>query len=111
MAEPKPDPFEVMSECCWCGKYIPEDREVFALGAKVRPGMDISEYEGEVMPLTIITHGKTVNSFVPPADSDAKRDGNDFLFTICSSLCGYELKKALGDDKSLGDVLGSVHDL
>ena len=63
------------------------------------------------MPLEIVTRNKSVNSFVPPPGSDAKRDGNDLMFLICSSRCGYELKKALAADKSLGDMLGAIHDL
>jgi len=57
------------------------------------------------MPVKISTVGKTIWSIVPPADSDARKDGNDFMFTLCSEKCGDQLKKTLEIEKDLGDLI------
>ena len=101
----KPKIKEVMTTCCWCGKRIGKNQEVLALGCKKRPGIDISKYEGATMPVTIATIGETIWAIVPIAESDARRDGKDFMFILCSDECGIELKETLGEEKEMGDIL------
>lgn len=48
------DPSEVASRCCWCGKNIDENLPLYALGAKTRPGVDVSQYEGGAMPIKLV---------------------------------------------------------
>ena len=43
---------DVVSVCAWCGKRIPEGSEVFSLGAKTRPGVDL-ESKGNVIELAL----------------------------------------------------------
>jgi len=60
------------------------------------------------MPVKISTLGKTIWSIVPPADSDARKDGNDLMFTLCSEECGDQLKEALEIEKDLGELILSA---
>jgi hypothetical protein len=50
------------------------------------------------------TLGKTIWSIVPPADSDARKDGKDIMFTLCSEECGDQLKETLEIEKDLGEA-------
>ena len=77
----KPKVKQVFSTCCWCGLKIGDSHEIFALGGRKRPGVDISKYEGGIMPITMSTLDKTIWVIVPTLDSDAQKDGKDFLFT------------------------------
>ena len=104
----KPTVKKVLTTCCWCDKKIGENQELFALGCKKRPGVDISKYEGGVMSVTIVTIGKTIWAIVPSSDSDARKDGKDFMFTLCSKECGFELKEALEQEKDIGNLLYSA---
>ena len=48
-----------------------------------------------VIQLSLTQPRKTIAAIVPTQDSQAKRDGYDLLFTICSQKCGRALKAAL----------------
>jgi len=104
----KPKVQKVLTTCCWCGFKIGTNREVFALGGKKRPEIDISKYEGGVMPVRLATIEKTVWSIVPTQDSDAHKDGKDIMFTLCSEACGQELKDVLKYETELGKMFYSA---
>ncbi len=96
---------EVLGKCAWCGKTIPKDSEVFALGGKKRPGIDLAEYEGGAIRIALFEQNRDVAAIVPSADSQACRDGRDFMFMVCSETCGSELKAALEVESALGNAL------
>lgn len=104
----KPTVKKVLTTCCWCDKRIGENQELFALGCKKRPAVDISKYEGGIMPVTIVTIEKTIWAVVPSSDSNARKEGKDFMFTLCSEECGWALKEALEEEKDIGDLLYSA---
>ena len=101
----KPKISQAMSTCSWCSKKIGNEEPVYALGCKKRPNVDISRYESKVMPVKLSVLDKTIWSIVPPADSDARREGNDFMFTLCSEDCGDQLKEILEKEKEIGDLI------
>ncbi|MCK4486467.1 MAG: hypothetical protein KAU38_06885 [Desulfobacterales bacterium] len=104
----KPKIEQIMTTCSWCGLKIRSEGPIYAIGCKKRPEVDISKYESKVMPVMISTLGKTIWSIVPPADSDARKDGNDFMFTLCSEECGDQLKETLEIEKDLGELILSA---
>ena len=104
----KPKIQQVMTTCCWCGLKIKDEGPIYAIGCKKRPEVDISKYESKGMPVKISTLGRTIWSIVPPADSDARREGNDFMFTLCSEDCGDKLKESLDKEKEIGQLIFSV---
>ncbi|OHB79967.1 MAG: hypothetical protein A2Z25_08375 [Planctomycetes bacterium RBG_16_55_9] len=72
---------------------------------KKRPGMDLSEFEGEGIRITLVTEKRDVIAIVPPADSEARRNGQDMMFLVCSEACGTEMKAVMANEVSLGDAL------
>ena len=94
------------STCGWCGKHIPENSPVYGGGGKVRPGVDLSPHAGHVLPLRLVGAAKTVLVAVTGVDSDARRDGHDFVYMTCSVDCATALKAAFQDDIELGKHLG-----
>ncbi|MDH3974609.1 MAG: hypothetical protein OEV42_10065 [Deltaproteobacteria bacterium] len=100
----KPKIKKVLSTCGWCDKKIGHDERVFGLGARKQPGVDLSKYEGGIIPVTITSIGKTVWAIVPTPESDARKEGKDFLFTACSDECAGKLKDALEEEKKIGDI-------
>lgn len=97
--DPMPD------HCAWCDRVIDPDEEVFGCGAKAMPGIDLRDREGKTIPLFLALIRRTVPAIVVPSDSQAKKDGNDLYFVICSERCGRELKEALQRDK---DAFGTL---
>jgi hypothetical protein len=79
-----------------------------SIGCKKRPGVNISKYEGRIMPVKMAILGKTIWAIVPTAESDSRRAGNDFFFTLCSEDCEDKLKEALNLEKEIGKLIFSA---
>jgi hypothetical protein len=58
------------------------------------------------MPLYLVGSAKTVLVAISGEDSDAKRDGDDFVYMTCSALCAAALKMAFQGEIQLGKQLG-----
>jgi hypothetical protein len=84
--------------CSWCEDEIPDDIEVFTIGAKAKPGIDLAEAEGKIIPLSLIRANKTVSAIVPTRDSPAVKDGYDLMFMVCSQSCAQALSNGLEND-------------
>ena len=85
--------------CAWCQSKIDEGGEVFGFGARLKPGVDLSEIQGQIIPIYLFKIDKTVPAMVPPGDSPAKQDGNDLYFLVCSEECAIVMKRVI--DKEL----------
>jgi hypothetical protein len=92
--------------CGWCGNRIPPDTEVFGVGGKTRPGVDLSDKAGQVIPLYLVGLDKTVLVGVPGVGSDAQRDGYDFVYMTCSAACASALRAAFQGEIELGNRMG-----
>jgi hypothetical protein len=94
------------STCCWCGKHIPDDTEVFSGDGKARPGIDLTPYARQVLPVRMVSAAKTLLIAVPGADSQARRDGHDLLYMTCSIECAAALRSAFERDIEIAKELG-----
>ena len=92
--------------CGWCGRRIPPDTEVFGGGGKARPGLDLSAQAGQVLLVYLVGLDKTVLVAVAGLDSDARRDGHDFVYMTCSEACAQTLKTAFEGEIEMGKRLG-----
>lgn len=92
-----------MNTCAWCNKRIPNNVEVFGLGAKVKQGIGLKDQEGKIISLFLALTEKTVPAIVATSDSEAKRDGKDLLFITCSQSCAELLKDTLQKEKGMVD--------
>ena len=99
---------EALSKCAWCRSHIHDDMEVFGFGAKLRPNVDLSEYESHCIEIDLVSEQKTVYMMVTAQDSEAKREGKDCMFLVCSEGCGKKLKNVLEKDISLGKMFKTV---
>lgn len=92
--------------CAWCKKEIPEDTEVFGFGAKAKKGVNLNGKEGNIIPLLLINAHREVSAIVVTKDSQAKKEGYDFMFMACSQKCAKSLKTALNAETKLFDAVG-----
>jgi len=111
MKRPKRKPRDLVkhfqSTCGWCGRTIPADSEVFGGGGRVRPDIDLSDKAGQVMPIRLVRAGKTVLVAVSAMNSQARREGHDFMYMTCSQACAQRLKEAFQADIDFGKLSGS----
>jgi hypothetical protein len=94
------------TRCGWCGRAIPADAPVFGGGGKARPGVDLSEKAGQVILVRLLVARKTVLVAVSGVDSQARREGRDFVYMTCSEFCGRQLHDAFQTDIDVGKQTG-----
>ncbi len=99
----------IWNACAWCNKIVSQGVEVFGLGAKAKKGLIdkliLKNKEGKFTTLHLFMSNKTVTTLVANSDSQAKRDGKDFMFMTCSHTCAELLKDTL--QKEI-DMFGEV---
>ena len=88
-------------KCGWCGDDIPEDTELFGIGAKARPDIDIRELRGKVIDVFLARRARKVQALVVTEESPAKKEGKDLLFVACSESCAEALRQAVGREIEL----------
>ncbi|MFD1387372.1 hypothetical protein ACFQ4Z_11170 [Oceanobacillus oncorhynchi subsp. oncorhynchi] len=87
-----------MFRCAWCMKKIGENQPLTALNVKFAEGVDFKGKEGEIIQVYLSSRGTSVPMVVPTADSEAKKHGQDGLFTVCDDKCGQKMKNALSKE-------------
>jgi len=99
---------EALSKCVWCQSHISDDMEVFGCGAKLKPNIDLSEYENHCIQIGMVSEEKPIYMMVTAQGSEAKNEGKDGMFLVCSKGCGEKLKSALEKEISLGKMFKTV---
>ena len=99
---------EALSRCAWCQSHINDTMEVFGFGAKLKPGIDLSEYESHCIEIDLVSKEKSVYMMVTAKGSEARNDGKDCMFLVCSERCGKKLKNVLEKEISLGKMFEDV---
>ena len=83
---------EALSKCAWCQNHITDHMEVFGAGAKLKPDVDLSEYESHCIQISLVSEEKPIYTMVTAQGSEAKKDDKDCMFLFCSEECGKKLK-------------------
>jgi hypothetical protein len=87
--------------CSWCMKNIKEDKPCFGLNVKFKEGADMKEDEGKIISLYLTSRNTSVPLIVVANGSEAKKQGIDGIFAICSEKCGTKMKSALAKEIDL----------
>ena len=99
---------EALGKCAWCQSQITDHMEVFGFGATLKPDVDLSEYEGHCIQIDLVSEGKSAYMMVTGQGSEAKNEGKDGMFLVCSEACGKKLKNVLEKEISLGKMFKTV---
>jgi hypothetical protein len=81
-----------MLRCAWCMKKINNNHPVFGLSVKFAKGIDYTESEGTIIQIGLHTRNTSVPMIVTAKDSEAKNQGTDGIFALCSEKCGEKMK-------------------
>ncbi|MGP4106764.1 hypothetical protein [Virgibacillus sp. L01] len=84
-----------MFRCAWCMEKIADDQPLHALNVKFADGIDYSDQEGEIVQVYLNSRGTSVPMIVTTADSEAKKNGGDGVFAVCSETCGEKMRTTL----------------
>ena len=99
---------EALGKCAWCQGKIQEFEDVIDLGAKLKADIDLSEYESHCIELDLVSEKKSVFMLVTASDSEAKKNGDDGMFLLCSEGCGKNLKDILEKEVTAGPLFESI---
>jgi hypothetical protein len=99
---------EALSRCAWCQSQITDTMEVFAFGAKLKPDIDVSEYESHCIEVGLVSMEKSVYMMVTARGSEARNEGKDCMFLVCSDGCAKKMKNVLEKEVSLGELFKKV---
>ena len=101
---------EALGQCAWCASQINDNMEVFAFGAKFNSDIDLSDFESHCIQISLVSEEKPVYMMVTVQGSEAKNEGNDGMFLVCSEKCGQKLKHVLEKEIALGKMFNAVQD-
>ena len=99
---------EALGRCAWCQGRITDEMEVFGFGAELNPNVDLSEFESHCIQIGLVSEEKPVYMMVTAQGSEAKNEGKDGMFLVCSEGCGKKLKDVLEKEISLGKMFKTV---
>jgi hypothetical protein len=99
---------EALSRCAWCHGHINDEMEVFGFGAKLKPDIDLSQYESHCIQIDLASEDRAVYMLVAAQGSEAKSEGKDGMFLVCSEDCGQKLKEVLENEISLGKMFKTI---
>ena len=101
---------DALGICALCSGRIYEDEEVFAIGTQFKSGVDLSEFAGHCIEISLASEEKTMNMMVTAEGSEAKLQNKDGMFLVSSEACGAKLKDVLQKEVSSGDMFDTVID-
>lgn len=87
--------------CAFCEKRIRSGSEVYGLGVKLREGLEYPGGVGRMTTVHLPLQGRAYQCMATADDSQAKLEGWDLIFMVCSEKCGSELKDVLEEEKGL----------
>jgi len=99
---------DALGKCAWCGKPISDHAEVFGAGVKVKPSVDLSEYEGHCIRIGLVSDERPIHMLVTREGSEARENGDDGMFLFCSEQCGNEFKDVLEKEITIGKMFETV---
>ncbi|UOQ92151.1 hypothetical protein MUO14_16865 [Halobacillus shinanisalinarum] len=76
-------------------KKIKDNEPVFGLSVKFAEGVDYSDSEGTIIQIELNTRNTSVPMIVTARDSEAKTQGTDGIFALCSEKCGKKMKETV----------------
>lgn len=91
----------LMLRCAWCMKKIGEDKPCFGLAVKFVKGVDFNEKDGRIISIYLASRNTSVPLIVVANDSEAKKNGQDGIFAICSEKCGEKMQTTVTKELEL----------
>ena len=91
-----------LDHCCWCNREMREDSERFSINTKFRDPKDYQKNAGRIVEFYVPTVDRAILALAVTRDSEAKKQGHEIMFVVCSERCREELSAALREDATGG---------
>ncbi|MDD3718775.1 MAG: hypothetical protein PHP28_08960 [Actinomycetota bacterium] len=87
--------------CAYCEKEMRSGDEVFGLGVKLREELEYPGAIGRTTTVHLPVEGREIECMAAADASQAKAEGWDLIFMVCSEECGAALKALLEAEEGL----------
>ena len=87
-----------LNHCCWRNREMGEDSERFSINTKFRDSKDYRKNAGKIVEFYVPSADRSIMGFAVTWDSEAKKQGYEIIFGICSERCREELSAVLRED-------------
>jgi hypothetical protein len=71
----------------------------------------LNKNKGEIIQVFLASRNTSVPLIVVADDSEAKREGHDGKFSICSEKCGVKMKKTVNEELQLFSGIADLKNL
>ncbi len=92
---------EEIYKCAFCRKEMNPGKEVYGLGVRLRAELEYRGAVGRRTAVQLLLGGREIECMVTADGSQARNEGWDLIFMVCSEKCGKELKKLLEKEEDL----------
>ncbi|MBN2027635.1 MAG: hypothetical protein JW854_12835 [Actinobacteria bacterium] len=92
-------------KCALCEKKMRSGAEVYGLGVKLKQGFEYPGAVGRTMAVHLPVQGREVECMVTADGSQARLEGWDLIFMVCSEKCGAELKSLLEKEGLFEEIM------
>ena len=99
---------EALSACACCRKEITDETDIVDLGIELMRDVDLSPYESHCIEIELTSESLLVHMMVTATNSDAKQEGKDGLFLLCSQACAENFKQILQDESDQGKLIQTI---
>jgi hypothetical protein len=88
-------------KCAYCEKKMRTGADVYGLGVKLKKELEYPGAVGRTMTVPLPVGGRELECMVTADGSQAKMEGWDLIFMLCSEGCGAGLKSLLEEEEGL----------
>ncbi len=99
---------EALSVCACCQQEITDETDIVDIGIQVKPDVDLSDYESHCIEIALKSENQVAHMMVTAANSDAKKEGKDGLFLLCSQDCADTFKQTLQNEIDQGKLIQAI---
>jgi len=91
--------------CAYCEKKVRSGADVYGLGVKLKEGLEYPGAVGRTMTVHLPVQGREIACMVTADASQAKLEGWDLIFMVCSEECGADLETLLEEEDLFEEIM------
>lgn len=93
-----------MLKCAWCMKKLVKNKPAYGLSVRFAEGFEYNDPDGKIVQMYLKSRNTSVPIIISAVGSEAKKNGQDGLFALCSEQCGEKMRNVLKEELNFGSV-------
>ncbi len=92
-------------KCAYCECKLRSGAEVYGLGVRLKEELEYPGAVGRSMTVELPIQGRELECMLTADGSQAKQEGWDLIFMVCSEECGTALKAILEEEDLFEEIM------